>query len=127
MPNNDSAAPRNERKSPPSRPGMQQTRSKTSTERSSHAMSQSTFVVLLIISLVILLQAYGQMSIQQRNNDVLTTQFSQQSQAFDEALKVRQQLETIAGETAKLADQGNVNAIRIRSVLQEQGINISAP
>jgi predicted RND superfamily exporter protein len=127
MPDSDRLSSQNERKQAASPPGMQHGRTKPKLERSAHAMSRSTFVVLLIISLVILLQTYGQLRIQQRNNDVLKTQFSQQKQAFDEAVKVRQQLEVIAGETARLADQGNANAMRIRAALQEQGINISAP
>jgi hypothetical protein len=57
----------------------------------------------------------------------LVAQHAAQDGTLAEAQKLRSQLESIAGDTAVLADQGNQNAIKLRDYLQQQGIKISPP
>jgi hypothetical protein len=57
----------------------------------------------------------------------LVAQHTAQDGTLAEAQKLRSQLESIAGDTAVLADEGNQNAIKLRDYLQKQGIKISPP
>ena len=57
----------------------------------------------------------------------LLAQHAAQESTIAEAQKLRSQLESIAGETAILANQGNPNAIKLRDLLQQQGYKISPP
>jgi hypothetical protein len=59
--------------------------------------------------------------------EALIAQHNAQDGTLAEAQKLRSQLESIAGDTAILADQGNQNAIKLRDYLQQQGIKISPP
>ncbi len=125
---NDASEPSQSTSGRKTPPGRRSSRNRISTKSGGEAvMSNSSFVVLLILGLILLAQTIGQLQLQSRNKALLENQLLQQTQAFKEAIKVRQQLESIAGETAILADRGNTNAIRIRASLKEQGINISAP
>lgn len=63
----------------------------------------------------------------QHEQNILNQQFSSQQIVFRKAQTIRSQLESIAGSTATLAQQGNVNAILIRDQLKKQGITIKAP
>lgn len=58
---------------------------------------------------------------------VLATQSQQQDPTIAQAQKLRGQLQSIAGATASLAEQGNQNAILIRKQLEAQGVSINAP
>ena len=90
-------------------------------------MRSSTFIPLLIIALTLLLQIAYRNSQLQREGDMLSNQWEQQSSPIDEANNLRNQLQAIAGATAVLADQGNENAILIREQLRTQGITIQPP
>ena len=90
-------------------------------------MRSSTFIPLLIIALTLLLQIAYRNSQLQREGDMLSNQWDQQSSPIDEANNLRNQLQAIAGATAVLADQGNENAILIREQLRTQGITIQPP
>ena len=90
-------------------------------------MRSSTFIPLLVIALTLLLQISYRNSQLQREGDILSTQRDQQSTPIEEATRLRNQLQAIAGATAVLADQGNENAILIRERLGEQGITIQPP
>jgi hypothetical protein len=61
------------------------------------------------------------------SRESLIAQHAAQDGTLAEAQKLRSQLESIAGDTATLADQGNQNAIKLRDYLQQQGIKISPP
>ena len=63
----------------------------------------------------------------QREGDILSNQRDQQTTPMEEADRLRNQLQAIAGATAVLADQGNENAILIRNQLRAQGITIQPP
>jgi hypothetical protein len=54
----------------------------------------------------------------------LDARFETQEKALADARKLREQLEAIASDTARLAEQGNQSAIRVRDYLQQQGITI---
>ncbi len=62
-----------------------------------------------------------------RDRDVLRAQHAAQESTFQEALKLRQQLVTLAGKTAQLAQQGDANAAAIVERLHQQGITINLP
>jgi hypothetical protein len=93
----------------------------------SQGMRSSTFIPLLVIALTLLLQISYRNSQLQREGDMLSTQWDQQTTPIEEANRLRNQLQAIAGATAVLADQGNENAIQIRERLGEQGITIQPP
>jgi hypothetical protein len=90
-------------------------------------MRTSTFIPLLIIALTLLLQITYRNTQLQREGDILSNQRDQQTTPMEEADKLRNQLQAIAGATAVLADQGNKNAIQIRDQLRAQGITIQPP
>ena len=90
-------------------------------------MRSSTSIPRLIIALTLLLQIAYRNSQLQREGDMLSNQWEQQSSPIDEANNLRNQLQAIAGATAVLADQGNENAILIREQLRTQGITIQPP
>jgi hypothetical protein len=90
-------------------------------------MRTSTFIPLLIIALTLLLQITYRNTQLQREGDILSNQRDQQTTPMEEADKLRNQLQAIAGATAVLADQGNKNATLIRDQLRAQGITIQPP
>jgi hypothetical protein len=93
----------------------------------SHRVGWGAFVPLLLLILALLSQVVFQ-RIQLRNeSESLNAQRVQQKQPLEEAQKLRAQLESLAGATATLAEQGNQNAVRLRDFLQQQGITIRPP
>jgi hypothetical protein len=50
-----------------------------------------------------------------------------QEPTVQEAIKVRQQLESLAGKTAELAAQGDEGAKTVVDQMKRQGINLGAP
>jgi len=90
-------------------------------------MRTSTFIPLLVIALTLLLQITYRNTQLQREGDILSNQRDQQTTPMEEADRLRNQLQAIAGATAVLADQGNENAILIRNQLRAQGITIQPP
>jgi cell division protein FtsB len=50
-----------------------------------------------------------------------------QEPAVQQGVKLRQQLEALAGETAQLADDGNENAKAIIEEMKRQGVTLSQP
>ena len=96
-------------------------------ESANQGMRTSTFIPLLIIALTLLLQITYRNTQLQREGDILSNQRDQQSTPMEEADKLRNQLQAIAGATAVLADRGNKNAILIRDQLRAQGITIQPP
>ncbi len=96
-------------------------------ESANRGMRTSTFIPLLVIALTLLLQITYRNTQLQREGDILSNQRDQQTTPMEEADKLRNQLQAIAGATAVLADQGNENAILIRNQLRAQGITIQPP
>jgi hypothetical protein len=62
-----------------------------------------------------------------RDREALASQRAAQESAFQEAFKLRQQLISLAGKTAQLAEQGDANAAVIVERLRQQGVTINLP
>lgn len=93
----------------------------------SRGMSMTVFVPLLLIAVTLLIQVVYQNVQLRRERELLDNQWSQQRTTLEDAQKLRNQLQSIAGATAELAEQGNKNAILIRDQLQAKGITIQPP
>lgn len=89
-------------------------------------MAPGTFVILLLLVTTLIVQTAFQTRHLRTQSANLSLQHTQQQAAVEQAQQVRRQLESIAGATARLADQGNPNAILIRDQLQSQGVTIRA-
>jgi hypothetical protein len=61
------------------------------------------------------------------DRDALAEQQRLQEPALQEAIKLRQKLEALAGKTAQLAADGDEGAKAIVDQMKRQGITISAP
>lgn len=85
------------------------------------------FIPLLLILAALLGQATFQRLQLRHESEALTAQRAQQTQPLEEAQKLRAQLESLAGATAILAEQGNQNAARLRDYLRQQGVTIRPP
>ncbi len=57
----------------------------------------------------------------------LTVLSTNQEAVYANARKMRAQLEAIAGGTARLAGQGNVNALNLVAALKAKGVNLRVP
>ncbi len=62
-----------------------------------------------------------------RDRGALSDQRRAQEPAVQEATKLRQQLETLAGKTAQLAADGNEGAKSVVDQMKRQGIALTAP
>jgi len=85
------------------------------------------FIPLALLIFTLLGQSVFQRSQLTAEHAALDGQYRQQAQPLDEAQKLRAQLESLAGATATLAEQGNQNAVRLRDYLQQQGVTIRPP
>jgi preprotein translocase subunit SecF len=85
------------------------------------------FLPILLLAAAMLMQGYYQRTLLLDQTEALAAQWEQQQSAMQEGQKLRKQLESIAGATASLAEQGNANAILIRNQLQSRGITIRPP
>jgi hypothetical protein len=61
------------------------------------------------------------------DREALAEQQRLQEQALQEAIKLRQKLETLAGKTAQLAADGDEGAKAIVDQMKRQGITMSPP
>ena len=77
-------------------------------------------VVVFTVLIVVAFQTY-QLT---REKSTLHTLISNQDGPMEEAERVRNQLSSIAGGTARLARQGNVNAQNLVRQLEAQGITL---
>lgn len=87
----------------------------------------NVFLPALLIMITLILQGWTQRVEFANRLVVLNTQERQQEPILQQAQTLRQQLESIAGATAMLAEQGNANAVIIREQLKTQGISINPP
>ena len=81
---------------------------------------------LLLLAAAFFLTTAFQTYILFQNGSNLVNARLGQTQAVEQSLKVRQQLDALAGKTAKLADQGNANAKTIIEDLKKQGVSVKA-
>jgi hypothetical protein len=91
------------------------------------SMSLAVFIPLLMMALTLLIQVFYQNTQLRREREILDAQWNNQRTTLEEAQKLRTQLQSIAGATAILAEQGNQNAIQIRDQLRAQGVTIQPP
>ena len=96
-------------------------------EKRGSGMSLGVFLPLLIVAVTLVVQIFFQNGKIRQERDLLATQWAQQRDPMEEAQKLRNQLQSIAGATAVLAKEGNANAILIRDQLAAQGITIKPP
>ena len=92
---------------------------------SAHRHGASPFVPLLLLA-VALLAWFGFQTYQLagERQQLMQLRFAQEAQV-EAAAKVRASLDTVAAATARLADQGNVNARVLVAELRKRGITIN--
>ncbi|MEM7078888.1 MAG: hypothetical protein AAF513_09690 [Pseudomonadota bacterium] len=89
--------------------------------------SWPSFAILALIIVTLIAQAWTTRQDYAAQITVLDARLAQQYQSIEQSNTLRQQLQSIAGATAELAEQGNRNAITIRDQLKAQGIAINPP
>ncbi len=82
------------------------------------------FLPLLVTALAVFADALHTSFQLSAESDALSARFELQEKTLMDARKLREQLEAIASDTARLAEQGNPNAIRLRDYLRRQGVTI---
>ena len=82
-------------------------------------------VSLIVVSFFALIAFETGYAIHDRQ--ALAEQRQSQEPVVQEALKVRQQLETLASKTSQLAAEGDEGAKTVVEQMKRQGINIAAP
>ena len=87
--------------------------------------SVSLPVILITVSLLVLMGFQNYQAVQDR--EALLDLQRAQEPTIQQAIKVRQQLETLAGGTAQLATEGDENAKAIVDEMKRQGVTLSQP
>ena len=82
-------------------------------------------VILVAVSLFVLMAFETFQAVHDRG--ALADQRRAQEPTVQEAIKLRQQLETLAGGTAKLATEGDEGAKTVVDQMRRQGVNLSPP
>lgn len=90
-----------------------------------YASPASPFVPLLVLALAFAGWAVFQTVMLIREANTLTALRTGQDQQMQNAAKLRQELDSVARDTAKLADNGNVSAKLIVDELRRRGITIN--
>ena len=96
------------------------------TERE-RGISWGVFIPMLLVITALVAQSLYQAVQLSNERTALEAQHTAQTQPLDEAQNVRAQVESLAGATAALAEQGNPNAARLRDYLRQQGVTIRPP
>ena len=82
-------------------------------------------VILVVVSLFVFMGFETAQSVHDRS--ALSEQRRAQESAMQEAIKLRQQLETLAGKTAQLAGEGNEGAKAVVDEMKRQGVALGPP
>ena len=82
-------------------------------------------IILVVVSLFVLMAFETGETIHDR--DALSDLRRSQEAAVQEAIKLRQQLETLAGKTAQLAAEGDEGAKTVVDEMKRQGIALGLP
>ena len=82
-------------------------------------------VILVAVSLFVLMAFETFQAVHDRG--ALADQRRAQEPTVQEAIKLRQQLETLAGQTAQLGAEGNEGAKTVVDQMKRQGVNLSPP
>ena len=94
-------------------------------DRSPQATEVSLPLILVVLSLFLLLAFQTYQAIRDRN--ALSNLRASQEQTVQESMKLRHQLETLAGDTAQLAADGDASAQAIVDQMKKQGIALNPP
>ena len=90
---------------------------------SDQTKNPSIAVLLLVLAVLLQMGIAGYRTY--TDKQVLQDAMAQQEEAFGEIRKVRQQLNSIAGKTLQLAQQGNANAAGVIEQMRAAGVNFS--
>jgi hypothetical protein len=82
-------------------------------------------LTLVVISLFLFIAFQTYQSL--RDRSALSDVRASQEQTVQEATKVRHQLETLAGETAQLAADGDAGARAVVDEMKKQGVGLNPP
>jgi hypothetical protein len=82
-------------------------------------------IILVVVSLFVLMAFETGQAIHDRG--ALADLRRSQEPTVQEAIKLRQQLETLAGRTAQLAAEGDEGAKTVVDQMKRQGVNLSPP
>ena len=82
-------------------------------------------LILVVLSFFALMAFETGQAIHDRG--ALTDLRNSQEPSVQQAIKLRQQLQTLAGKTAELANAGDVGAKNIVDQMKRQGVNLLAP
>jgi hypothetical protein len=83
------------------------------------------FLPILLLSLAVLAQLIFQVYQLHRERSALDALASNQQKPLEESQRMRTQLDGIAADTAKLAEQGNANAQKVIEELRKRGITVN--
>lgn len=86
---------------------------------------RSPFIPILLLALVLLTQLVFQLIQLRSERNALGELTANQQTPLEESQRMRTQLEGIAADTARLADQGNANAKAVIDELRRRGITIN--
>jgi hypothetical protein len=82
-------------------------------------------IILVVVSLFVLMAFETAEAIHDRG--ALADLRRSQEPTVQEAIKLRQQLESLAGKTAKLAAEGDEGAKTVVDQMKRQGVNLNPP
>jgi len=82
-------------------------------------------VILVVVSLFVFMAFETVQAVHDRS--ALSEQRRAQEPAMQEAIKLRQQLETLAGKTAQLAGEGDEGAKAVVDEMKRQGVALGPP
>lgn len=82
-------------------------------------------LVLVVVSLFVLMAFETGQAI--RDRGALAELMRAQQPNIDQAVKLRRQLQTLAGKTAELAAAGDAGAKSVAAAMKAQGITLSSP
>jgi hypothetical protein len=82
-------------------------------------------LILVVVALFVLMAFETGQAIHDR--DALAELRRSQEPAVQQAIKLRQQLQTLAGKTAELAAAGDAGAKSVIDQMKRQGVTLSAP
>ncbi|MFZ3235011.1 MAG: hypothetical protein WA417_00040 [Stellaceae bacterium] len=82
-------------------------------------------VILVVVSLFVLMAFETGQAI--RDRSALAEVMREQQPSIEQAAKLRQQLQTLAGKTAALAAAGDAGAQAVVAQMKAQGVTLSVP
>jgi len=93
--------------------------------RSGHGIGLPAPLILVVVSLFVLMAFETEQAI--RDRGALADLMRAQQPTIDQAVKLRQQLQNLAGKTAELAAAGDAGARSVVDQMKAQGVTLSTP